>query len=92
MHSADPSVSSPRRVREVDLWGMYLVDRGHCECPIPLAHVVMEVGYMNWYCHSQSVEEVLSFVICFECDVVLRVVDLHNGNIVLQRMLETFVC
>ena len=52
MHGAAPTVSLPKRVRDVDLWGMYFEDGGHCRCPIPLAKVVMEVGYMGWYCHS----------------------------------------
>ena len=46
------TVSLPRRVRDMDLWGMYLEDGGHCGCPMPLAYVVMEVGYIGWYCHS----------------------------------------
>ena len=35
---------------------------------------------------------IVSFVICDACGVVWQVVDLHNGNVVLQRMLETFAC
>ena len=52
----------------------------------------MKVGYCIRYSYSQSVIIVIFFIVCDECCVVLRVVDLHNGDMVLQRVPEAFVC
>ena len=51
MHGTAPTVSLPRSGRDVDCWGIKLEDKRHCGCPIPLAKVIMEVGYRGWYCH-----------------------------------------
>ena len=73
------------------LWGVWGVDSGrlileswwHCRAAIPLSQVTMDMRYCVWYRYSEPVVGVISVIICDYGGVVMRIVDLHNGDVVL---------
>ena len=90
MHCAVPAICL--------LWGVWGVEskrfhpesRRLCGFSIPLAKVVMKVRYRIWYRDSESVV-VVSIFAYDQCGVVLCIIDLHNGDVILQRVLEAFL-
>jgi hypothetical protein len=57
-----------------------------------VAQVVVEVRHGVGYCHHDPVVIELLVVICDEGGVLLCILNLHYGDMVLQRMLKAFVC
>ncbi len=43
-------------------------------------------------CYTKPVVIVIMFIVCFDCGVVLCVIDLHYGDVVLEWVLESFFC
>ena len=92
MHNTTPTASLLRGIWGLDHEGHALDGWRLSRVSIPLAQVVVEVRYRVWYCHPEPVAIIILVVICNEGGVVLCVVDLHGGDMVLQRVLEVFVC
>ncbi len=59
---------------------------------MPLAHVFVEMRHSVGYYHLEPVVVEILIVICDEGDIVLCIVNLQDGDMVLQRVLKVFVC
>ena len=92
MHGITPAVSLLRGVWGIDHEGLALKIRWQWGVFIPSAEVVVEVRYCMWYYHPETIVVVVLIALCYKSCVMLRVVDLHNSDAILEWVLQTFLC
>ena len=64
MHCAAPTVCLLWCVWGVDFRSFIVESRWHCRVAIPMSHVVVNVSYCVWYCHTDPVIVIVIVVIC----------------------------
>jgi hypothetical protein len=69
------------------VWTIYgrlsLKSQWLCKIPVPLAHVGMKARDSLWDRIASPVVSIVSVFICDKRGVVLRVVYVHDGNVIL---------